>query len=161
VPGEEEGLDAEPVAGSEEPLLRLIPKHERVFAAQLMEALGSQILVQVERDLAVGAGPKLVARAFQLAAYPLEVVELAVHDDVAPPVLARDRLIARHQVDDAESGVAQTHPPVRRDPLPPAIGAAVVQYHGGALQRLGRHASLRVIDRYDATHAAEPHIRAR
>ena len=152
VPGEEQRLDAEPVAGGEEPLLRLVPEHEGVLAAQLVEAVRAQVLVEVERDLAVGAGAEPVSRPFQLALDPLEVVELAVHDDVAPPVLARDRLVARHQIDDAEPGVAQPDPPVRRDPLPPAIGAAVVQAGGCALERLRGDASVGAIDGYDATH---------
>ena len=138
MPGEEERLDAEPVAGGEEPLLRLVPQHERELAAELVEAVRPQVLVQVEGDLAVGARPQPVSRPFQLALDPLEVVELAVHDDVAPLVLVRDRLIAGHQIDDAEPGVAQSDSPVGRDPLALAVGAAVVQPRGGAPQRLRR-----------------------
>ena len=130
MPRVEQRLDAEPVAGREEPLLRLVPQHERVLAAQLVQAVRTDVLVQVERDLAVRAGPQPVSRAFELALDPLEVVELAVHDDLPPPVLVRDRLIAGHQVDDAEPRVAQPHPSVRRDPMPLAIGSAMVQSRG-------------------------------
>src|SRR6476661_6896813 len=106
----------------------------------------------MKRDLAVGASPELVPRPCELALDPLEVVELSVHNDVAPTVLARDRLIAGHQIDDAQPGVSQPHPSMRRNPLPPAIGATMVQSQGGAFERFRRDASGRVIDRDDATH---------
>ena len=93
-----------------------------------------------------------MSRPFQLALDPLEVVELAVHDDVPPPVLVRDRLIAGHQVDDAEPGVAQPHASVGRDPVPLAVGTAVIQSGGRPLQRLRRDPPVRVIDGYYATH---------
>src|ERR1041385_4118945 len=107
----------------------------------------------MKRDLAVGAGPQLVPRPGELALDPLEIVELAVHHDVAPAVLARDRLITGHQIDDAESGMAEPDPAVGRDPLPAPVRAPVMQSRGGALERFRRDAAAGVIDRHNATHS--------
>jgi len=71
---------------------------------------------------------------------------------VPPAVLVGDRLVAGHQVDDAEPRVAESDAPVFGDPLPLAVGAAVVQAGGRSCQRLAGDAGMGVIDGYYAAH---------
>src|SRR4051812_18370378 len=56
-----ERLHAEPIAACDETVVALVPDHERVFAAQVMEAFGSVVLIQMQRDLAVGLRAELVS----------------------------------------------------------------------------------------------------
>ena len=88
VEGVEERLDPEAVARREEDLVRFVPEEQRELAAQLRQARRAQVLVEVQGDLAVGARPEPVPAALELPLDPLEVVELAVDDDVEPAVLA-------------------------------------------------------------------------
>ena len=63
--------------------------------------------------------------ASRLRPDPLEVVELAVDDDVEAVVFVGERLIAGREVDDAQPRVAEARTPVRRDPDCLGVGAAV------------------------------------
>src|SRR6185503_13834224 len=110
-------------------------------------------------DLAIRPGPEAMARRAQLALDPLEVVKLPVHHDVPAAVLARDRLVARGEVDDAEPCVAEADAAVRGDPVPLPVGAPVVQSGGGVGQGDGRDAAVRVVDRNDAAHQGVASIR--
>ena len=64
-------------------------------------------------------------RGFQAAADRLEVVELAVDDDVERLVFVGDRLIAGGQVDDAEPRVSEARTPVGRRPSRLVVRAAM------------------------------------
>ena len=130
-----EGLDAEAIAGGEERVVGAVPEHEGELAAQLVQAGRAEVLVEVQGDLAVGAGAEAVASALEVALHALEVVELAVDDDPQALVLAGDRLIAGGQVDDAEPGMAQPDPPVRRDPRPLSVRPAMMQPRRRPLER--------------------------
>src|SRR4051794_21397371 len=81
-----------------------------------MQALRAAVLVEVQRDLAVGAGPQAMAPVLEFASDGLVAVELPVGDDPGPLVLARDRLSAGFQIDDAEPGVGEGHATVRAKP---------------------------------------------
>ena len=63
-----------------------------------------------------------------------EVVDLAVADDGDGAVLVRDRLIARRQVDDAESPDPQ--PDARREVEALAVGSAMAKAVGHPLGQL-------------------------
>ena len=54
VDGVVERLDAEAIARGEQHLIALVPDGERELAAQLVDGPSTSILVQVQRDLAVG-----------------------------------------------------------------------------------------------------------
>ena len=58
-----------------------------------------------------------MAAAGQFALDTLEVVEFAVDDNVQPLVLVGDRLIAGHQINNAQPGVPQGYATVRRHPM--------------------------------------------
>ena len=132
--GEEKRLEPEAVARGEEPPGLLVPDDEGELAAQLLQTVRAQLLIKVQRDLAVGTGAEAVPSSFQFRANPGEVVELAVDDDPQPPVLAGDRLKALRVVD-REEGMAQAHPSGRGKPGPLTVRAPMPQCRGGAPQR--------------------------
>ena len=97
-----ERLDAEAVAREHEPAAARIPQGHREHAAEPLEAVLAELLVQMDDDLDVAGGREAVSASLQLGAQLDEVVELAVADDGDAAVLARDRLVARLQIDDGE-----------------------------------------------------------
>ena len=60
MPGIKERLDAEAVARSEETTVAFIPEDEGELAAKLVQTMGAEFLVEMESDLAVGAGAEAV-----------------------------------------------------------------------------------------------------
>jgi hypothetical protein len=59
-----------------------------------VEGARALVFEQVQCDLAVRSGSESVAPPLELGPNPLEVVELAVHDNSQPAFLVRYRLIA-------------------------------------------------------------------
>src|SRR5229473_4715052 len=98
-----------------------------------MQRLRSEILVKMQRDLAVRAGTEAVSRLFEFAPDRLKAVELAVDDDPRAVIFAGDRLVARRQVNDTEPGMTQRNPPIGRNPMLLCIRPAVMEALGGAL----------------------------
>ena len=77
--------------------LKRVPGWESMavtVAAQRVQRLRALFLIQMQRDLAVGLCREAMAAFLEIAANALEVVELAVVDDVKPAVFVRDRLVA-------------------------------------------------------------------
>ena len=132
----EEGLHAEAVARGEQALVAGVPDDEGELAAQAVEALGAEVLVQVEGDLTVGLRAEAVAARLELRAQPLEVIELAVVHDHQRAVLVGDRLVARREVDDGEAGMAEPKTSVGGDPVPASIGAAMMERRGAGVHHL-------------------------
>jgi hypothetical protein len=99
-----------------------------------MQALGPVVFVEVQRDLAVGFRPEAMTTCLEVAAHALEVVELAVDDDVDRAVFIRDWLVAGREVDDRQSRVAECGASIIRHPVLLAIGAAMVK-----LRHAGEH----------------------
>ncbi len=128
--GIEEGLHTEAVPTGDEPVVALVPYHEGVFAPEAVQALGPELLVQVEDDLAVGPRAEPVSPALQLAADALEIVELSVHDDLDGAVLVGDGLIPGGEIDDRQPGVAQRHETVIGPPVPSSVRSSMVQRGG-------------------------------
>jgi hypothetical protein len=62
----------------------------------------------MQRNLTVRARPEQMSALLQLASLPLEVIKLAVDNDMNPVVLVRDRLIAGREVNDAQPRMAET-----------------------------------------------------
>lgn len=90
-----------------------------------MQALRPEILVQVERNLAVRARTQAVPAALKLLLNCLETVELAVDDYLTAAIFASDRLSASCEVDDAESRMAESHASISRGPVTLPIGTAM------------------------------------
>src|SRR5581483_10728192 len=72
----EQRLDAEAIARREQRAMLVIPNDERELAAQPMQALRAEILIEMKRDLAVRARAQFMSRLFQLALNRLVTVEL-------------------------------------------------------------------------------------
>jgi hypothetical protein len=139
VPGIEQRLDAEPVARSEEQTVALVEQDKGEFAAQTVQALRTEIFVEMKRNLAVGAGPQAVTGSLKRPLDRLIAVELAIDDDPCPFVLAGDRLVSRRKIDDAEPRMAEADTAVRRDPIAPPIRATMMKAAGGPLERAVRY----------------------
>src|SRR5579864_222868 len=102
-----------------------------------MQALGAVILIEMKRDLAVRPCPEPMALLNQSALEPLEIVELAVHHDSEPFVFTGNGLVAGFEIDNAQPSMPQPDRPVRGDPLPPAVGPAVLKPRRRPLEGLG------------------------
>jgi hypothetical protein len=93
-----------------------------------------------------------VTAPLELALDALGVVQLAVDDDVHAAVFARDRLVARSEIDDAQSRVSESGATVRRDSLLLTVGPACSQAFGAALEIRWRYDSARGEHRNDPAH---------
>jgi hypothetical protein len=136
VEGVVDGLDPKTVAGGQQGLIRLVPQHERKLAAELLHAMCAEFLVQVQRNLAVRARPEQMPAPFQFTSLALEVIELAVDNDVNPFVLVCDRLITGREVNNAQPRMTETDALVWGEPGALAVRTAVPKAVRGALQPL-------------------------
>src|SRR5262249_1022394 len=103
-----ERLDAEPVARCKERTVVFVPNNQGKFAAQTMQALCPEIFVEMQSDLAIGAGLKLVAGALEFFANGFVAIKFAVDDNSGLLVLAGNGLISGREVDNAEPRVPQS-----------------------------------------------------
>jgi len=78
----------------------------------------------------------------QLASLALEVIKLAVDNDMNPFVLIRDRLIAGREVNDAQPSMTETKALIGGQPSALTVRTTVVKALRGALQPLRRNASV-------------------
>ena len=156
VEGVEQGLDAEAVASGEESAVGFIPENDGEFAAQPVQALWAKVFIKVQSDFAVGSGAQAVARLLQFPLDRFIAVEFAVDDDVGLAVLAGDGLIAGGEVDDAETRVAEGDAAVGRYPVALAVGAAMVEALGGAVQDCFRDGLAAREERDYSAHACAP-----
>src|SRR6185436_2806775 len=103
-----ERLDPEAVAGGEQGVVLIVPQHERELAAQLLQAMSAEFLVQMQRDLAVRARAEHVSAPLQFPALAVKVIKLAVDNDLNPSVLVGDRLTTGCEINDGKSRVTKT-----------------------------------------------------
>src|SRR5215471_3902861 len=96
-----ERFDPKTVSHRKQTPVSIVPYHKREFTAQVFHTMRSQILVQVQRYLAIRSRPKPVTAPFQLSTLPLKIVELAVYNDAHASVFVGDRLIPGSQIDNA------------------------------------------------------------
>src|SRR5262249_30869148 len=134
------------------PARTFVPQHEGIFAAQAMHELGAEVLVEMQRDLAVGARAKAVAALLQFALDAFIIVELAIDDDPGALVFVGDGLIAGHQIDDAEPRMAEADAPMWRDPGALPVGTAMMEAGDAALERSRRNGSVLRENRDNAAH---------
>jgi hypothetical protein len=147
-----ERLDAEPVAGEEQGLLRLIPEREREHAAEVRDAGLAPFLPGMDDDLGVGCGAEAVAARAEGIAQLAEIVNLAVVDDDHRAVLVEHRLGAGREVDDRQAGVRE--PDARRHVHALAVGTAVRlgPVHPVEQPPLDRRPAARIEDADEAAH---------
>ena len=148
-----------PVPREQQAPPRVVPEHEREHPAQPLHAIDSPLLVRVNDRLRVRARLEHVAAGRQLTLQLLEVVDLAVQDDGARPVLAIDRLVSAGDVDDAEPTVAESHAGSKMDAA--GVGATMAHGAGHPVQKLAVHGVARVHEgkARDAAHARRPSSR--
>src|SRR5688572_31152873 len=102
---------------------------------------GALRFIEMQGDLAVRARSEGVTLSLELRADALEVVELAVVHEVDPAVLARNRLVARRQVDDAETGVPEPDATARLEPDTLRVGTAMDEATSRAMKGVGGHSA--------------------
>ncbi len=122
-----ERLDAKAITGGKELSRPFVPNGKRELTAQRMHRLGTEILVEVQRDLAVGPRAEDVTALLQPGSDLLEVVELAVGDETQRVILGGNRLIAGREIDDAQPRMAQADAAVPRHPHVLRVRPAVAQ----------------------------------
>ncbi len=89
----------------------LIVKRYGKHPAQLGEALCAHLFIEVNDDLSITMGVKLMAAGFEFAAQLREVVYLAIEDDPNALVFVVNGLVAAREIDNAEPPHAQAHRP--------------------------------------------------
>src|ERR1035438_743602 len=117
-----------------------------------MQALRPEVLIQVERDLAIRPRSEPVPSTFQLLLNCLKPVELPVHNNPRPLIFAGNRLVPGREIDNAQPSVTKSHFPIARDPLPLPVRPTVIQAFGRTFQNHRRHRSPARKDSNDSTH---------
>ena len=97
-----------------------------------MQALDAKILIQVQRDFAIGPSTQTMPALFKFSLDRFMPVEFAVHDDASTLILASDRLISSCKVNNAKSRMAQSNSLILCDPVPLRIGTSVIETLGGS-----------------------------
>src|SRR5438132_722333 len=86
----------------------LVIQRQRKHAAQLVNAIAAQFLVQMDYHLGVAMRGEPVPPALQLGTELREVVDLAVENDPDGSILVKHRLVASSQIDDAKAAHPET-----------------------------------------------------
>src|SRR5262249_2995921 len=99
-----------PIADEDERLARAVPQRDREHAPQVLDEVGSVLLVEMDNDLGVGIRGEPVSPRLETGPQIPVVVDLAVEHDPDRAVLVGQRLMTADQVDDAEAA----HPEANR-----------------------------------------------
>jgi hypothetical protein len=132
-----ERLDSEPIAHRKQEAIGLVPQNKSEFTAKLVRTIPSELLVEMQCDLAVRLRPEAVTALLQFATLPLKIIELAVHNDVNALIFICDRLIPAGKVDDAQTGMAKADTVVGRQPHALMVRPAMDKRIRGAPQGWG------------------------
>src|ERR1700722_7035327 len=111
-----------------------------------MQALRSQVFVEVQRDLAIRARAQPMSPRLEITLNRLVFVEFSVGDDMRSVVFAPDRLISGGEIDDARPRVGEPDTVVSADPLSLSVGPAVIESFRCAFQRCRRNRPAARID---------------
>jgi hypothetical protein len=90
-----------------------------------VDEVGAVVLVEMDGDLAVGAGAKFVPPRAELLSNRPVAVELPVHHDAHAAIFVGDGLVSIDEADDGQPHVAQCHATVGRLPGAFRVGPAV------------------------------------
>ena len=103
-----ERLDADAVAGEQQPLARGVVQGEAEHAAQVVDHVDPVLLVAVQDHLGIGVAAEPVPPGFEQGPQFLEIVDLAVEHQADGVVLVEHRLAAvLAQVDDRQPAEAE------------------------------------------------------
>jgi hypothetical protein len=150
---EVERLDAQPVAGHDDPAGLPLDHHEGEHPEEALDAGRAPAVVGLEHHLGVGGGEEPVAGLLQLGAQLLVVVDDPVEDHGQAELGVDHRLGAGvGQVDDLQPAVAERHRPGL--PATGAVGPPALQLvaHGADRRHVGGPAVEPDLTR-DAAHA--------
>src|SRR6266851_309010 len=86
-----------------------VPQCKCEHAAQLIDQICAEFLVEMNNDLGVGLCREFVAPSNQFLTKMLKVVDLAVKNDPDRSILIRDRLMTGMQINDAEASHAEAY----------------------------------------------------
>ena len=147
-----ERLLPEAVAGEQEPSPRAVPEREGEHALEALEAGGPLLLVGVEDHLGVRPRREEVSPSPQVVAQLAGVVDLPVRHQPHGAVLVRQRLLARHQIDDAEASRREPDAAVHPDAV--LVRSAVRDGGGHGFEDVPgrRPGPIELEDSDDATH---------
>jgi hypothetical protein len=105
-----EGLDPEPVAGTEQPRLSTVPDREGIHPFEMRQAILAPFPVELEEHFRVRPRGKSVTARLKLDPELQVIVYLAVEDDPGAAVPHRHRLeSALRQTEDRQAAVAKGH----------------------------------------------------
>ncbi len=139
-------FDAHPVARHEQAASFRVPNGEGKHPAELLDALGTLVLVQMNNDFRVGLRAKYVAPLDQPLPKLVEVVNLAIEHNPDRIVLIREGLASRAQVNDGEPTMSQTD--VSLDVMPVPVRTPVGQKASHPLHQPGVNAGALAIDKF-------------
>lgn len=126
-----EGFDAQGIAGEGEPFLAGIPDGKGEHAVEAGEAVGPVLGPGLQQDLGVGLGLEGGTAGLEVTAKLEVVVDLAIKDDVPPPVGRGHGLGPAREVEDAEPAVSETDGGVSVDALGVRSTVGKGAGHGG------------------------------
>src|SRR5574338_50087 len=118
-----EWLDAEAVAGNEEPPPPRVPDGEREHAPEAGDDVIAPLLVAVDDGFGVRVGAEGMARSRQLSTQFMVIIDLPIEHDLHAVVFVADRPLAARHVDDAEP--AHTEPDTGRHKMALVVRAPV------------------------------------
>ncbi len=98
---------AKAIAGEEQLAARLVIDGDGKHAAQLLNAIGTQVVVEVKDALGVGFGGEAMAAAFEIRTQLGKVVDFAVEDDPGTAIFVEDGLMSAGNVDDGKAAHAE------------------------------------------------------
>ncbi len=156
-----ERLDAEPIAGQQQPLLPDVPQRKGEHAPQLADAVVTGFFVEMNDHLRVTARRERMAATLQPCSELLEVIDLSVEHDDHAAVLVADRLPSSGEIDDAQAARPEPdvgieiHALVVRPAVPDAPEHAVEHLRADRLANAVRvHAA-------DSAHEKDPRVLVR
>ena len=91
----------------------------------------------------------------KFALNPLILIKLPIGNDVGAVILARDRLVAGGEIDNAQSSMAQSNAIVPADPLALSVRPTVIERLRCAFKRCRRN---RLAARVDSHNSAHPYV---
>src|SRR5882757_1448391 len=101
-------LLAQTVPGQNKFALHLVINGQRKHAAQFLDAIRAQILVEMNDDFCIASGIEAMSAPFQLGTQLGKIVDLAVVDDPCAAIFVEHRLMSASEIDDAQAAHAQT-----------------------------------------------------
>src|SRR5581483_4704615 len=104
-----ERLDAQSVPGNKETSLSSVPNRKGEHPSEVLNAVATVFLVQVDNRLSITMGPVFMATAHQIFAQSGMVIDFAVKDDPDRAIFIADRLMPGSKVHDAQAAHPYTN----------------------------------------------------